>query len=145
VNRRSRMLRGLRSNAAAGGALVAIVLMASVIGGYILGNQRVNSPGWIPVIGESHFKLRVQLDSGQGVLPGQGQAVNVSGVRIGDIDSVDLVDGRAVVSLNLDPDEARIYPDATILLRPKTGVKDMVVELDPGSPAGASASKAVRF
>ena len=136
MNRRSRMLRGLRANAAAGGALVAIVLMASVIGGYILANQRVNWPGWIPVIGETHFELRVQLDSGQGVLPGQGQAVNVSGVRIGDIESIDLVDGKAVASLNLDPEEARVYPDATILLRPKTGVKDMVVELDPGSRAG---------
>ena len=38
------------------------------------------------MIGETHFELRVQLDSGQGVLPGQGQAVNVSGVRIGDIE-----------------------------------------------------------
>jgi phospholipid/cholesterol/gamma-HCH transport system substrate-binding protein len=133
--RRSRLVKGVRSNLAAGVALVLVVLVGAAIGGYILANQRLDWPGWIPVIGESHFKLRAQLTSAQGVLPGQGQAVNISGVRVGEIQSVDLVDGRAVASLNLDPRYARIYPDATILLRPKTGVKDMVVELEPGSPA----------
>ena len=29
-----------------------------------------------------------------------------------------------------------IYKDATVLLRPKTGLKDMVVELDPGTQHG---------
>ena len=31
---------------------------------------------------------------------------------------------------------ARIYSNATVLLRPKTGLEDMVAELDPGSPRG---------
>jgi phospholipid/cholesterol/gamma-HCH transport system substrate-binding protein len=129
------LVKGLRANLAAGVAVVCLVLVGSAVGGYVLANQRLNWPGWIPVIGESHFKLRVQLETAQGVLPGQGQAVNISGVRVGDIGSVDLVDGRAVVTLNLDPRFARIYPDATALLRPKTSVKDMVMELDPGTRA----------
>ena len=33
---------------------------------------------------------------------------------------------------------ARIYPDATVLLRPKTSVKDMVIELDPGTPGSGA-------
>jgi phospholipid/cholesterol/gamma-HCH transport system substrate-binding protein len=132
---RRQIVKGLRANLLAAAALVCLVLMGSTIGGYILANQRLNWPGWIPVIGESHFKLRAELETVQGVLPGQGQAVNISGVRVGDINGVDLVDGRAVATLNIEPGFARIYPDATILLRPKTSVKDMVIELDPGTPA----------
>ena len=30
----------------------------------------------------------------------------------------------------LEPEHARVYRDATVLLRPKTGLKDMFVELD---------------
>jgi phospholipid/cholesterol/gamma-HCH transport system substrate-binding protein len=132
---RAALMRALRANAVAAGALVGIVLLAAAVGGYILAHQRLNPPAWIPVIGESHFELRAELDTAQGILPGQGQAVNVSGVRVGDIASVDLVDGKAVATLNIEERFGRVYPNATLLLRPKTGLKDMVLELDPGSPS----------
>jgi phospholipid/cholesterol/gamma-HCH transport system substrate-binding protein len=131
---RAALMRALRANAVAAGALIGIVLLASAVGGYILAHQRLNPPGWVPVVGESPFKLRVELDTAQGILPGQGQAVNVSGVRVGDIRSVDLVDGKAVASLAIEERFGRVYSNATVLLRPKTGVKDMIIELDPGSP-----------
>src|SRR6185312_10528016 len=35
----------------------------------------------------------------------------------------------------------RVYPNATMLLRPKTGLKDMVVELNPGTRAAGPAVK----
>ena len=36
--------------------------------------------------------------------------------------------------MEIDPQYAsRIHPDATVLLRPKTGLNDMVAELDPGT------------
>jgi phospholipid/cholesterol/gamma-HCH transport system substrate-binding protein len=132
---RTVLRKALRHNLGAGIALVALVLMGSAIGGYILANQRLNWPSWVPVIGESHFKLEAELETVQGILPGQGQAVNVSGVKVGDIASVDLDEGKAIATLNIDEEFARIYPDATVLLRPKTNVKDMVIELDPGTPA----------
>ena len=31
-----------------------------------------------------------------------------------------------------------IYRDATILLRPKTGLKDMILELDPGTKSAGA-------
>jgi phospholipid/cholesterol/gamma-HCH transport system substrate-binding protein len=127
--------KALRHNAVASVALVGLVLMGSAIGGYILANQRLNWPAWVPVIGESQFKLEAELETVQGILPGQGQAVNVSGVRVGDIASVDLDEGKAIATLNIEEQYARIYPDATVLLRPKTNVKDMVIELDPGTRA----------
>jgi phospholipid/cholesterol/gamma-HCH transport system substrate-binding protein len=138
--KRAALMRALRANAVAAGALIGVVLLASLVGGYILANQRLNPPAWVPVVGESFYKLRVELDTGQGILPGQGQAVNVSGVRVGDIASVDLVDGKAVATLNIEEKYGeRVYPDATLLLRPKTGLKDMVLELDPGTPESGKA------
>ena len=127
--------KALRYNAKAGVALVLLVLGASAVGGYILAHQRLNYPAWIPVIGEKLFKLEVELETGQGVLPGQGQAVNVSGVWVGDIAGIELEDGKAIATLNIQERFARVYPDANALLRPKTGVKDMIMELDPGTPS----------
>jgi phospholipid/cholesterol/gamma-HCH transport system substrate-binding protein len=131
---RLRLRKALRYNGVAALALVGIVLLGSVVGGYILSNQRLNPPAWVPVVGESHFELRSEIETVQGILPGQGQAVNISGVRVGDIASVDLEEGKAVATMRIEERFARIYPDATVLLRPKTSVKDMVIELDPGTP-----------
>ena len=132
---RLRLRKALRYNGVAAVALVGIVLLGSVVGGYILSNQRLNPPAWVPVVGESHFELRAELETVQGILPGQGQAVNISGVRVGDIASIELEEGEAVATMRIEERFARIYPDATVLLRPKTSVKDMVIELDPGTPA----------
>src|SRR5215217_8716713 len=39
----------------------------------------------------------------------------------------------AVITLRMEPRYGRVYKDATVLLRPKTGLKDMVAELEPGT------------
>ena len=44
-----------------------------------------------------------------------------------------LEDGKAVVTLKLEEDSVPVYCDASVLLRPKTGLKDMVAELTPGT------------
>jgi phospholipid/cholesterol/gamma-HCH transport system substrate-binding protein len=70
------------------------------------------------------------------VTPGQGQSVQVAGVKIGKIAKVDLVDGRAVLGLDIDRkyvDEGLIRTDARALLRPRTPLKDMYLQLFPGS------------
>ena len=73
------------------------------------------------------------MTTAQAVTPGQGQTVRVAGVRVGDISSVDLENGHAVVTMDIDRKFLPVYKDATILLRPKTGLKDMFLELDPGT------------
>jgi phospholipid/cholesterol/gamma-HCH transport system substrate-binding protein len=119
-------------------ALVLLVAIGLAVGSVILAHQRINPPAWVPLIGKSEFILRAQLSSAQGVLPGQGQAVTISGVRVGQIGGVTLEEGVAVASLRIEKRYAHVYPDATVLLRPKTPLKDMVAEVDPGTPkAGA--------
>jgi phospholipid/cholesterol/gamma-HCH transport system substrate-binding protein len=62
--------------------------------------------------------------------------VRVSGVQIGQIGNVSLKNGVAIVGLQIDEKYKHlIHTDATALLRPRTGLKDMFVELSPGSPA----------
>lgn len=116
-------------------ALVLVVLAGLASGSVIVAHQRINPPSWVPLVGKPEFILRAQLTSVQGVLPGQGQAVTISGVRVGQIGSVALVDGAAVAKLRIEKRYAHFYPDATVLLRPKTPLKDMVAEVDPGTPA----------
>jgi phospholipid/cholesterol/gamma-HCH transport system substrate-binding protein len=127
--------KAFRSNIKAAVALLALIIVGCAVGGYVLSNQRLNPPAWVPVVGEQTFEVEAEVESAQGILPGQGQAVNVSGVKVGDIASVHLEEGRAIATLRIEERFSRLYPDASILLRPKTGLKDMVVELDPGSPS----------
>jgi phospholipid/cholesterol/gamma-HCH transport system substrate-binding protein len=110
-------------------ALLGVWVLALGIGGYILSQQRLR----LPLLEPEPFTLRAELPDAQAVIAGQGQTVRVAGVRIGDIGEVKLEDGRALVELQLDPDyEGLIRADATALLRSKTGLKDMFLEVDPG-------------
>ena len=49
-----------------------------------------------------------------------------------------LESGRAVVTMQVDNKYAAlIHPDATLLLRPRTGLQDMTIEVDPGTAAAS--------
>jgi phospholipid/cholesterol/gamma-HCH transport system substrate-binding protein len=118
-------------------SLVLMILLAVVglgTGAYLVVHQRIQWPSWLPFIGKHYFVLNAREAAVSGVLPGQGQAVTVSGVTVGQISGVTLSGGVPVIKMNIDPKyESRIYPNATLLLRPKTGLQDMVAELDPGN------------
>lgn len=116
-------------------AIVGLVVIAAAAATVILGKQRLAPPGWVPLVGKDFFELEAELSSAQAVTPGQGQTVNVAGVAVGEIGSVELRGGKAVIGMRIRPEHDRIYKDASILLRPKTGLKDMVAELTPGTPA----------
>jgi phospholipid/cholesterol/gamma-HCH transport system substrate-binding protein len=115
-------------------AIIGLIVVAGGVASVILSHQRLTLPGWVPVIGQDFYEIEAELSTAQAVTPGQGQTVNVAGVEVGEIKSVKLVDGRAVLGLKIEPKYARVYKDATILMRPKTGLKDMVAELTPGTP-----------
>jgi phospholipid/cholesterol/gamma-HCH transport system substrate-binding protein len=116
-------------------AVIVMVLIALVVGGYILSNQRFYLPAWVPVLGTDFFELKGQFSTAQSVTPGQGQTIQIAGVSVGEIDKVELVDGRAIVTMSVRRKYKELVKrDATMLLRPKTGLKDMVIEMDPGTP-----------
>jgi phospholipid/cholesterol/gamma-HCH transport system substrate-binding protein len=117
-------------------AIVVLVLVAGFVGLYVLAHQRTTLPGWVPIFGREVFVLKGEFATAQAITPGQGQTVDIAGVEVGQITKVDLVNGRAIVTMELKPKyEHRVHPNATMLLRPKTGLKDMIVELNPGTAA----------
>jgi len=120
----------LRRNLRAALLVIGLVALGTGVGGYILAHQRLH----FPLIEEAPFHLKMELTSAQAVTSGQGQTVRVSGVQVGEISEVSLEDGHAVVELLIEPKyEGLIREDATALLRPKTPLKDMFLEVDPGN------------
>jgi phospholipid/cholesterol/gamma-HCH transport system substrate-binding protein len=113
-------------------ALTGIVAIALAVSGYIVVHQRLRFP-W-----EKEFLIYAEFSNAQAVTPGQGQTVNVAGVEVGEITAVRLENGLAVVEMNITSRElGPIYRNAHLLLRPKTGLNDMSIALEPGSPDDA--------
>jgi phospholipid/cholesterol/gamma-HCH transport system substrate-binding protein len=122
-------VKAIRTHARAFVAIIGLIVVAAAVSLFVLHNQRLRFP-WEP----SPYVLQAEFSTAQAVVAGQGQTVRVSGVRIGDVGGVTLKDGRAIVRMDIDPQYRRmIHTDATALLRPRTGLKDMFVELRPGS------------
>jgi phospholipid/cholesterol/gamma-HCH transport system substrate-binding protein len=113
-------------------AIIGLILISGAVSVYILDHQRLKLPAWVPVVGKDFFVVKAEMTTAQAVTPGQGQTVNIAGVQVGEISKVELKDGKALVTLRMEPRYGRVYKDATVLLRPKTGLKDMVAELEPG-------------
>ncbi|HKF80287.1 MAG TPA: MlaD family protein [Thermoleophilaceae bacterium] len=114
-------------------AIAFMAVIAIGVAGYILSHERFYLPGWVPFVGTDFYTVKAELSTAQAVAPGQGQSVSVAGVKVGEIGNVNLERGVAVVELDIKPKYAPIYRDATALLRSKTGLKDMYIELDPGN------------
>jgi phospholipid/cholesterol/gamma-HCH transport system substrate-binding protein len=114
-------------------AVVTMVVIAAAVGGYILAHENLKLPGWVPVFGREYFTLKAEFQTAQAVTPGQGQAVTIAGAKIGEIASVDLRNGVATVTMKVVPKYARIYRNATLLLRPKTQLQDITIEVNPGT------------
>ena len=124
------MRRAIRTHAKDFAAIVGLITIAAIVGGYILSNQRLR----FPVLEPKPFQLKAEFSTGQAITPGQGQTVRIAGVRIGDIGKAELKDGRAIVVLDIDEEfDDVVRTNATALLRPKTGLKDMFIELNPGT------------
>jgi len=115
-------------------AIGVLVILAVVTTGIILASQTTLLPSWIPLIGDDKFELKAEFSSAQAVTPGQGQTVTIAGINVGQVSGSELESGRALVTMQIDHKYAGlIHPDASLLLRPRTGLQDMTIEVDPGT------------
>jgi phospholipid/cholesterol/gamma-HCH transport system substrate-binding protein len=111
-------------------AIFGMAIIGLAIGVYILSQQQLR----FPLVQEKPKQIKIELSNAQAVQPGQGQTVRVAGVEVGRIADVKLENGIAVVTLDIKSDyENLIRSDATALLRPKTALKDMFLEVSPGT------------
>jgi len=115
-------------------AVAALMAIGLTVGYVLVQEQRLR----IPILEEKPFQLKAEFETAQAVTPGQGQTVEVAGVKIGDITKVELEEGKAVVTMDVERKFLPIYRNATAIIRPRTGLQDVFVQLDPGNkPAGA--------
>ena len=138
------MMRQIKKQAPVFVAILFMLVLALGVGGYILSNQRFYLPAWVPVLGTEFYEVDAEFQTGQAVVPGQGQTVNIAGVKVGEVGDVQLEDGRAVIQMKIKDEYRPIYKDATILLRPKTGLKDMYLALDPGTEEAGELEEGAR-
>jgi phospholipid/cholesterol/gamma-HCH transport system substrate-binding protein len=111
-------------------AMLVLLALAVVVTGYILHNEGFR----FPLIQSTPFTINAEFSTAQAVTPGQGQTVRVSGVQVGTLTNVTLKNGYAIVQMSIDQQYKHlIHTNATALLRPKTGLQDMFVELNPGT------------
>lgn len=113
--------------------IVGLIAIASVVATVILSNQRLYLPKWVPGVGTAFVDYQAELETAKSLSPGQGQTVTVAGVPVGEVGDVKLERGRAIVTLRIREKYASLYRDAVALVRPKTGLEDMTVELAPGN------------
>jgi phospholipid/cholesterol/gamma-HCH transport system substrate-binding protein len=111
-------------------AVIGLFVLGLAVATYILSQQDFR----FPLVEETPKRIAMELENAQAVQPGQGQTVRVAGVEVGRIADVQLENGVAVVQMEIEKEyEDLIRDDATALLRPKTALKDMFVEVSPGS------------
>jgi phospholipid/cholesterol/gamma-HCH transport system substrate-binding protein len=103
----------------------------------VLAHERLTLPSWVPGA-TTYYKVNAEFSTAQAVVPGQGQTVNIAGVPVGNIGKVTLRNGVAVVQMNIRKKYKPVYRNAQLLLRPKTGLKDMYIEMDPGTSSAGS-------
>lgn len=113
-------------------AVIALLLTAVFVAGYVLKHE----PAF--TFGNSYYTVNAQFSNAAAVTAGQGQTIDIAGVEVGQVGGVKLRGGHAVVQMNLFKQYAPVYRNATVLLRPRTPLKDMYLELYPGT-AGAGA------
>lgn len=115
-------------------AIAVLTVLAIVMTLWIFTQQKASLPSWAPFVGEDFVHLSADFSNAQAVTPGQGQAVVIAGIQVGKISAVDLEDGHAVIGMDIEPKYIDlIHSNATLLLRPKTNLNDMVVEISPGT------------
>ncbi|MBW0113742.1 MlaD family protein [Pseudonocardia abyssalis] len=108
--------------------VAGLLLLSAVVGGYIFSQARASWP-W-----EQHFEFTATFDQAPAISPGNGQEVRIAGVKVGEIRSASVTDnGDAALNLTLDP-EYRVYENARLVLRPKSPLNEMYIELSPGGP-----------
>lgn len=110
--------------------LIALMVVGTAAGFYILLQQRLPNPF------QTFYSVNAEFPTTAGVVPGLGEPVNVAGVHVGEITGTSLSDGRGVIHIEIDPSEMpRLYRNASAQLVPNTPLKDMEVNISPGSRA----------
>src|SRR6187200_2313717 len=96
----NRQVRGRRKDTI---AIIVLAIAGIVMMLGIFTQQKASLPAWLPVVGEEFEHVTAEFSTAQAVTAGQGQSVNISGIQIGKVASVELEGGHAVVGMDIEP------------------------------------------
>lgn len=127
--KRIKNVPGLARNLA---AVLCAILAGVLVMTYFLTNVKFIAP-W-----EDRVVLTADFESADALSAGSSPKVRLAGVDVGEVTDVELTDGGlARVTMSLEEGH-EIYQNATAVLRPKSVLNEMYVEISPGDPgAGA--------
>jgi phospholipid/cholesterol/gamma-HCH transport system substrate-binding protein len=109
--------------------LVGLMVVGTASGFYILLQQRLPNPF------QSYYSVNAAFPTAAAVVPGLGEPVLVAGVHVGEIAGTSLSGGQGVIHMDIDPSKLhRLYRNASAELVPNTPLKDMQVDIQPGTP-----------
>lgn len=113
--------------------LLRLVLLAAA-GIAALSYLFVMQRGPVPL--RDTYRVKAVFTQAGGVVAGLGQPVNVAGVKVGSVVGAHVDDtGNVVVTMEIERGELRdVRADARATLEPITPLKDMQIELSPGTP-----------
>ncbi|MGM0674675.1 MAG: MlaD family protein [Spirochaetota bacterium] len=86
------------------------------------------------IAGGNTYTITVVMEDASGLIA--DAAVEMAGVEVGQIDSIDLEEGKARLTLRIRED-VQIYEDANINKKPSSLLGTSVVSIDPGQRTGA--------
>jgi phospholipid/cholesterol/gamma-HCH transport system substrate-binding protein len=99
--------------------------------GYTLAKKDISLP-----FSADRYEVEVIFPDAKGLDPADGPSAAVAGSPLGKVTKVRYEDGRAVATLDLDSDvKGKIFADATARLRPASALQNLLVNIDPGTPA----------
>lgn len=104
-------------------ALIGLVVLTIGAMAVIANGLRLNLP-W-----SKTYTARVAVADAKGVVAGK-QQVRISGLPVGKIDKVSLVDGHPILTITLKGKYAPLYRDAKLRLRPKTPLDDLYLNVE---------------
>jgi virulence factor Mce-like protein len=114
---------------------VLLVVVGILVGANTIRNLAGDKP-WV-----DYAKYRVAFDNVEGVVPGRHE-LRIAGVKAGSITDSSLVDGRPVMTFNVEKKYAPLYRDAKVRIRPITPLEDMYVDIESRGTARAGELKA---
>ena len=127
---RAPMKRAIRTHLTDFAAILGLLVLSVVVAGYILHQERLR----FPFVQSSPMKMYAQMSTAQAFTPGQGQSVRISGVQVGEIGAVSLQNGVAKIEMDIESKYGHIvHTDASVFARPRTGLQDVFLELNPGT------------
>jgi phospholipid/cholesterol/gamma-HCH transport system substrate-binding protein len=112
-------------------AIVAQIIGAMIFLGYTLAKKDVKLP-----FSPAGYEVEIIFPDAKGLDPSDGPAAAVAGSPVGKVTDVRYADGRAVATVELDSNvKGKIFADASAAIRPASALQNLLVNIDPGSPA----------